>query len=274
MNLPECGMTQPCDSCHAGCCRAFAVPVSGADILRLVRETGRSPWDFVCRWADPEGRIAGQFAPTFHFDDEPATPFVVCLRMDESALFPGTRKCVFLSEEERTATETGSALLPVLGDHPPKAWCSVHKTRPGTCRAFPLTLSPDLDFAVLNKVPANGRGDGNPAYDLCPRAWTTEELDPLDHVADLVVARYEMQYFHSLARSWNRKPGPWSLFPEFLKIVYGTRIQAGTGSTHPAGVSPATGDPVTRDKVEQDGPATLPFPESGATRRNPSRRAA
>ncbi len=28
---------------------------------------------------------------------------------------------------------------------------------PGTCRAFPLTLSPDLDFAVLNSVPPNGR---------------------------------------------------------------------------------------------------------------------
>lgn len=261
-------MPTPCDTCHAGCCRAFAVPVSGADILRLVRETGRSPWDFVCRWADPEGRIAGQFAPTFHFDDEPATPFVVCLRMDESKMFPGTRKCVFLSEEV-TSEPASSSLLPVLENHPPRAWCSVHKDRPGTCRAFPLTLSPDLDFAVLNQVPANGRGDGQAAYDLCPRAWTTDEIDPLDQMADLVVARYEMQYFQSLARSWNRKPGPWSLFPEFLKLVYATRVQAGTGSTHPAGI-PETGS----ERSREDGPATIRFPENGANRRQSPRRAA
>jgi hypothetical protein len=274
----------PCDTCHAGCCRAFAVPVSGADILRLVRETERSPWDFICRWADLDGRIAGKFAPTFHFDDEPATPFVVCLRTDESVQFPGTRKCVFLSEQApddaapTTDLPASSTLLPVLGSHPTRAWCSVHKDRPGTCRAFPLTLSPDLDFAILNEVPPNGRGDGNPAYDLCPRPWTTSDIDPLDQVRDLVVARYEMQYFHSLARAWNRKPGPWSLFPEFLKIVYSTRVQAGTGSTHPAGFQvglPAAVDPAPSATAgSNNAPATLPFPGGAAGRKSASRRAA
>ena len=63
----------PCEDCHAGCCRSFAVPVSGADIMRIENGLGLSFWDFVCRWEDPDGRIALNYAPHFFFEDEPET---------------------------------------------------------------------------------------------------------------------------------------------------------------------------------------------------------
>ena len=63
----------PCEDCHAGCCRSFAVLVSDADIMRIELGQGLSFGDFVCRWEDPGGRIALNYAPHFFFEDEPET---------------------------------------------------------------------------------------------------------------------------------------------------------------------------------------------------------
>ena len=87
-----------CESCHAGCCRAFAVPVTGDDILRIERDIGLEFWDFVCRWADKDGQIARNHAPHFHFSDEPQTPFVICLAQEQSLFLGETAKCRFLVE--------------------------------------------------------------------------------------------------------------------------------------------------------------------------------
>src|SRR5690349_20889324 len=107
-----------CESCHAGCCRSFAVPVTGADILRIERELGLNFWDFACRWADPNNRIAKSLAPHFHFADEPATPFTVCLRHEVSAIFAGATKCRFLMK------------CPPDAEHPlGLARCSIYNSR-------------------------------------------------------------------------------------------------------------------------------------------------
>jgi len=202
-----------CDSCHAGCCRSFAVPISGADILRLQNERNLSFWDFICRWADPEGDIARNHAPQFRFSDEPQTPFVICLNHAESESFPGTTKCQFLME-----------CLPDE-EHPlGQGRCMVHDVRPSTCRAFPTKLSDGGDLAIIYDVPERGRAEDNPIYSLCPRQWTVDDVDPIGTVQDLVVAKYEMTFFSQLADIWNANPRPWTLFPEFLKVVYGSRI--------------------------------------------------
>lgn len=203
----------PCQNCHAGCCRAFAVPITGADIFRIASQSGLGFWDFVCRWADPEGSIALKLAPHFRFADEPETPFTICLITEPSRLFPETTKCRFLAEAP------ADDLAPLGRGH-----CSIHGSRPGTCRAFPTKLSPEGDFAILNNVSSSGR-DGSPLYSLCPRPWAPADLDPIGHVQDLVVANYEMRYFHRLAAIWNEDPGDWRLFPDFLEIVYSSRIQ-------------------------------------------------
>lgn len=202
----------PCDACHAGCCRAFAVPVTGADVLRIERDYGLSFWDFACRWADPDGRIARGVAPHFHFRDEPRTPFVICLAHRASRIIPGTTCCRFLIECQPDAAHP-------LG----RARCAIHPSRPGACRAFPATFG-ESGLVVLQDVPANGRDDGEPAYALCPRSWTTADVDPIDTAADLAAAQYELAFFHEIARVWNRSPGAWESFPDFLRLVYASRI--------------------------------------------------
>lgn len=170
-------------------------------------------WQFVCRWADPRGTIAGKHAPQFYFEDEPETPFVVCLLQSESAFLPGTQKCRFLVECEPDA------------DYPlGQARCGIYRDRPATCRAFPAKMDKAGQFAVLCDIPSKGREDDNPVYDLCSRPWTPSDLDPLQTPQDLVVAGYEMAFFHRLAEIWNRSPRGWQIFPEFLRLVYAQRI--------------------------------------------------
>jgi Fe-S-cluster containining protein len=203
-----------CESCHAGCCRSFAVPVTGADILRIEKQRGLSFWDFVCRWADPQSQISRNHVPQFHFADEPQTPFTICLRHEASAWFANATKCQFLIEHAPDA------------EHPRgSARCGIYESRPSACRVFPTKFSNSGEFVVLYDVPRSSRDAGNPAYELCPRPWEPADVDSIQSAADLVVAKYEMTFFHSLAAVWNRKPQPWEIFPDFLRLVYAERVQ-------------------------------------------------
>ena len=204
-----------CATCHAGCCRSFAVPVTGADILRIMSQRKLAFWDFVCRWADPEGKIALKYAPHFHFRDHPDTPFVISLIQDESRVFPGTTRCTFLAEG------------PQSREHPLGiSACGIYGERPSACRVFPTRFDHSGELAVIYDVPPTGRAGGHPAYQLCPRAWTPEDLDPLQQVQDLAIAKFEMNFFFKLAAAWNAGPGEWRLFPDFLQSVYARRVIA------------------------------------------------
>lgn len=220
-----------CKNCHAGCCRSFAVPVTGADILRIEQRLKLTFWDFVCRWADPEGRIAQKHAPHFYFRDEIQTPFVISLKHSASAFYPGTTKCQFLTECAPSGPcETGAAR------------CGVYHHRPAACRAFPTKLNETGELAIIYDVPQEGRS-GNAVYTLCPRPWKPDDFDPLGTVSDLVVARFEMDFFHRVAAVWNRQPQEWTVFPEFLRTVYSRRIV-----------------PESQRRMESDEPVMIPFP--------------
>lgn len=204
-----------CDSCHSGCCRSFAVPISGADIHQFTQYQNKNFWDFACRWEDSEGLISRNLAPHFFFEDAPDVPFVICLKHIPSVSFPGTTKCRFLME-----------CLPDE-DHPKGLGrCSIYHSRPHTCRSFPAKLNDDSELAILYEIPTNGR-NGEPAYDLCPRQWTPADLDPNETIQSLVVAKYEMTFFKKIAVIWNQNPGPWNSFPEFINIIYANRISSG-----------------------------------------------
>ncbi|MEX0704755.1 MAG: YkgJ family cysteine cluster protein [Planctomycetales bacterium] len=203
----------PCESCHAGCCRSFAVPLTGADILRIERDLGLPFWNFVCRWEDPDGRIALRYAPQFRFSDEPQTPFTICLLHQASRNFPSTTRCRFLVECPPDAEHA-------LG----RARCGIHPSRPAACRAFPAKLNASCELVVLQEVPASGRNGPPGVYDLCPRPWEPADIDALDMLQDLVVARHEMHFFHQIAQIWNRAPRAWGLFPDFLRLVYANRV--------------------------------------------------
>lgn len=203
----------PCESCHAGCCRSFTVQVTGADILRIERDLQLDFWDFACRWADPNGDVARDTAPQFYFEDDPETPYVICLMHVDSRVHPGTTMCRFLEES------------PIDAEHPRGvARCGIYDSRPATCRVFPTKLNETADLAVLYDVPARGRGTDEPAYELCPTEWSPADVDPLQTMDHLVLAKYEMAFFHHLADIWNRQPQSWQLFPDFLRAVYASRV--------------------------------------------------
>lgn len=203
-----------CQGCHSGCCRSFAIPITGADMITLERDTGLSFWDFGCRWADPEGSIAANYAPHFFFQDEPQTPFVICLKHEVSENFPQTSRCLFLKE------------TPPDEEHPlGQGKCSVYGSRPAACRVFPTKLDTENLLPIIHPIPEYGRDSKLPQYRLCPRQWTPADVDPIDAMRDLVVARYEAQFYAQIARLWNQKVGPWNLFPDFLRNVYQNRVQ-------------------------------------------------
>lgn len=230
-----------CGSCHAGCCRAYAVPITGADVLRLERQTGLGFWDFACRWEDRLGHIAGDYVPHLHFDDEPLTPFTLCLLHRPSELFPTTTRCRFLEESPPTdAAPLGTGR------------CGVYDQRPAACRVFPLNLQKSSLLTVLEDVPDHGRpNDGSDPYRLCPRPWEPSDVDPIEAPQQLVVADFEADFFRLVAAVWNQNPGPWLLFPDFLRLVYRRRVVKATAQGLDAEIPDSVTLPFTRDDRQQ-----------------------
>ena len=204
-----------CSTCHAGCCRTYVVPLTGADIMQIASHTKLSFWDFVVRWADPQGKIALKYAPHFRFRDDPQMPYVIALMQEESAQFPGTARCRFLVEGSQSSEH------PLGISH-----CGIYAARPSACRVFPTKFDRGGELAVLCEVPAQGKAGNHPAYRLCPRPWSPADLDPIRQVQDLVVAEYEMRFFFKLAAAWNERPGDWRAFPDFVESVYANRVLA------------------------------------------------
>lgn len=204
----------PCHGCHSGCCRAFAVPVSGADILRIERAHHVPMEAFIHRWEDPEDAISSGVAPHFYFEDQPDFPFTICLKPEVSQTFKKATRCHFLVEE------------PPTKDHPwGMAHCSIYEHRPLTCRVFPTKLSESGMVAEIHSIPENGRpSDTQPAYNLCPTTWVAADIEPISALQDLVLIRFEMQFFAHVAAAWNRRRQSWSVFPEFLRLVYENRV--------------------------------------------------
>jgi Fe-S-cluster containining protein len=220
-----------CDSCHAGCCRAFAVPVTGADIISIQRKLGLPFEEFVRRMPDPGGRIASGAVPHFSFDDSPDTPYVICLSHVASPFHANSSKCRFLIEGAPDEE------FP-LG----RARCGIYGVRPSACRVFPTKFNATHDLVVVCDIPERLRNNTNPAYTLCPRPWEPADVDPIQSVQDLAVLKYELAFFRQVAELWNRTPGSWRVFPQFLEIVYSQRV----GREEPA---------------QNEGPVTLPFPK-------------
>ena len=205
----------PCEECHGGCCRSFAVPVTGADVFRLTAATGLGFWEVACRWPDGDGRIGRKLAPALHFSDEPG-PTVLCLAHHDSETLPGSTRCRFLNE---TAPDGERPLG--LGR------CGEYENRPAACRSFPTRFAADGRLTTVHDVPDRGRAGAHPAYDLCPRPWTAGDVDPLEAPAQLAAARWEMDFFRQIAAAWNRAPRPAAALPAYLEAVYRGRVTDG-----------------------------------------------
>jgi Fe-S-cluster containining protein len=206
--------TIPCTGCHAGCCRAFAVPLTGADIVRIMRDQKRAFREFVCRWADAEGAISRNIAPQFLFDDDPETPFVIGLLQNESGTYPGTRKCHFLTERSPDAEQQSASI------------CSIYESRPAACRVFPFRFDAAGEIAVQPGL--NEADDHRLPTKLCPTEWIISDRQQFQARIDLDDCLQQMELFRLIAHRWNAVPGPWLLFPDFLIDLY-SRLLAPVG---------------------------------------------
>lgn len=198
----------PCGTCHAGCCRAHVVPLTGGDIFRIVTQLKVPFRRFVRRWADPLCAISRGVAPHFFFNDDRRTPYVIGLVQTESEAFPGTRKCGFLDE-----TEAGHAAPRGTGR------CSIYEHRPLACRIFPSNVGEAGDLGVLavQQPPAE---PSHAVYELCPHPWSISDHDPIAALQSLRDCADEMELFHAIAHRWNDEPGPWPLFPDYLELIF------------------------------------------------------
>lgn len=211
----------PCEGCHAGCCRSLVVAVTGADLLRIERDRGIRLDETLCRWSDPAGTISRGAVPHFRFADEPGVPYVIGLKHLPSEVHPGTSRCEFLVEEPPTDEAP-------LG----RARCGIYESRPLACRTFPARFDGGGELVILSDVPTSGREGEHPVYGLCPRPWQAADIDPLELPAQLAAARFERDFFRSVARLWNEVPRKFEDFPPFLRWVYGNRvIEAESGGT-------------------------------------------
>jgi Fe-S-cluster containining protein len=189
---------------------------------------------------DHSGRISNGAVPHFTFADSPDTPHVICLVHVPSPFHARSTKCRFLIEGAPDSE------FP-LG----RARCGIYGVRPSACRVFPTKFNATNDLAIVCDIPDRFRETTNPAYTLCPRPWEPEDVDPIQAVQDLAVVKYELAFFRQVAELWNRSPGSWNAFPQFLNIVYTNRV----GREEPA-----------NEAADDDGPVTLPFPKPSERR--------
>lgn len=187
--------------------------MTGADVIRIER-AGFDFWQFACRWEDPEGQIAGRYAPHIRFADEPETPFVLCLMQRPSEQFPGTGRCGFLREE---TTDAGGKVI--------RPGCSIYESRPAACRAFPMKFDRSRELVELHEVFDPPKAVQSEAYKLCPRAWTADDVDGVEAAQTLAAAEYEASFFNKVVSLWNTRPGEWTTFPTFLRIIYSSRVK-------------------------------------------------
>ncbi len=191
------------------------MPLAGHDIRRLTETCGRPLWEFACRWEDEDSAIPEEFAPRLRFPDAPGRRFVIGLKHVPSEVFPGSDRCEFLIE-----TATGVTAGPI-GEGVPGcvARCAIHTGRPGVCRLFPLKLGMGSNHEQ-RELPRHGRESSEPAYRLCPRDWTTDELQAA-HTADLHdEVRGELLVWREVADLWNESSLPAEHLEEFVDAIY------------------------------------------------------
>ena len=218
-----------CKTCAGGCCRAFRVPVTGFDILRICRTIDIDPY-FFCGIEEITGERLEQRLgkdPLFLFTDkgEPRY-FEIYMKFDESRYFKYHTKCMFLQEWD--AKEYNSQEIEGI-----IARCGIYDCRPMACRTYPSKIDKDWKLSMANPYfehtnPENERWKHLP-YGLCPRPVEKEDFRcwENEYVKNLLHANYEAEFFVELSKKWNQNPDISDNFLAFLEIAYVDRLPLG-----------------------------------------------
>ena len=211
-----------CSSCHAGCCRRFRIPLTGYDILKIRKTIGLNYLEFIQLLPVNEEDIEkkSKSSPVFKFinigEDRYYSLF---LERTLSKYFPDSLKCMFLQEWNGE-----DFLLPdYVGV---KARCGIYNNRPLACSMYPAKWD-DNGLTAIAKDPGKHLPEANnPAYYLCPVDLSQSDfMDNSDEIIkDLVLFRYEMDYYKAFADYWNQQEGDFGEFFPILEKMYQNRI--------------------------------------------------
>jgi Fe-S-cluster containining protein len=209
-----------CASCHARCCFAYMVPVTGHDVWRIATGLGLGVEQFVVA-ADAK-------------EDQPNA-----FRLDRSGRF------FMLALDKRPHAERAERACIFWLDLPNGyGRCGIYGVRPNVCRTYPAYLR---DGAVHIRQDA-----------VCPTgAWSLAGLDVPSWRANLERGELEKRVYEAVVRSWNdwvedecdTETIPLEAFYGHLLCVYGRLAdidaeqqieQAETMSLRPARVEPVT----------------------------------
>jgi Fe-S-cluster containining protein len=170
-------MTTICDSCHAGCCRAYKLTINVFDLIDLINAIGieeaikGSSFEslpFNPNYASMQHSV---FPFIFDNDNLKGSMHALALKRVDSELLPGTLKCHFLKEENR-AEPHANPELPGHKFHPGSritAQCSVYEHRPTMCRTYPIAFNPNAKNAVLRRRENLPQASLHEGYQICPK---------------------------------------------------------------------------------------------------------
>ena len=212
-----------CCTCHGGCCRKFNIHLTGYDILNISKNLNLNYMHFTQVLPVNEERMEKTLKHTafFKFPNLGDGYYGIFLRLINSRHMPDSLKCMFLQE-----WNDKEFMLPDLENI--TARCGIYENRPLTCAVYPAKMSIDGLTGLTgdpNKIPGTMACD-NPAYNLCPRSL--DERDFADHsgstIKNLVLYKYEVEYFKAVSEIWNNNPGDFGKFFMFLEMAYKNRV--------------------------------------------------
>ena len=215
-----------CKNCAGGCCRAFNIPITGFDILRIMKTIDIDPF-FYCGIEEVIGENLEKSlgtVPLFLFTDngEPGY-YEIFMKRIMSKCYEGTPKCIFLQEWD--AKKYNSVELEgIIGR------CGIYDCRPLACRIYPSKIGKDGKLFMDNPYfehtnPENKRWQDLP-YGLCPRPIEKEDFSAGvdEYIKNLAHGDYELNFFVELSKKWNKNPDISDKFIDFLKEEYNDRL--------------------------------------------------
>lgn len=218
-----------CETCHAGCCRAYSLFITIPDVLRISNDLGLSPEEFVDikTYGESEGSSFVAKCPGILFSDASSEEqrFFITLRRVESLLIPNTIRCIFLNEWER------STPIEKRGDHPGAkiiARCSVYGSRPKMCGLYPSVLDAAGLLSYIRKPAISTLSKSNEIYKVCPEDWTAADFtnDAEKIVHDHTIDKYEWRFQAQVIEKWNESPRTKAEFFPLMKRLYKARTLA------------------------------------------------
>lgn len=217
-----------CDTCHAGCCRAYNLIITVFDAVQISKDLSLPISEFVALISEnAEGvKRLGALHRPLRFSDPGLedTFFYIGLKRVESRLIPETLKCYFLHEWQRAE--------PVMerGEHPGgkiAGRCGIYGSRPLMCRAYPNFLHQNGAVAFISNPKQPELAQAHRIYSVCPEKWDLKSMgeEASQVVHQLILNKYEIDFQNKLIDEWNAAPRRHSEFFPHAAACYGGRLR-------------------------------------------------